>query len=52
MPPIFGYKLVGQFDVWSYPTWGSYLFFGYGLLLVAAVWLTWRSAQGPQQNDA
>jgi hypothetical protein len=45
MPPVFGYKLVGQFDVWSYPTWGSYLFFSYGLLLVAAVWLTWRDAQ-------
>ncbi len=43
MPPIFGYKLVGQFDVWSYPTWGAYLFLGYGLLLVTALWLTWRS---------
>ena len=45
MPPIFGYKLVGQFDVWSYPTWGSYLFFAFGLLLVTAVWLTWRSGE-------
>jgi copper chaperone NosL len=44
MPPIFGYKLVGQFDVWSYPTWGSYLFVLYGLLLVGAAWLTWRSS--------
>jgi copper chaperone NosL len=45
MPPVFGYKLVGQFDVWSYPTWGSYLFLVFGLLLVAAVWLTWRSGE-------
>jgi copper chaperone NosL len=45
MPPIFGYKLVGQFDVWSYPTWGSYLFVAFGLLLVIAAWLTWRAAQ-------
>ena len=52
MPPIFGYKLVGQFDVWSYPTTGSYLFFGFGLLLVAALWLTWRSASALNQNDA
>ncbi len=52
MPPVFGYKLVGQFDVWSYPTWGSYLFFGYGLLLAVALWLTWRAAQGSQQVDA
>jgi len=51
MPPIFGYKLVGQFDVWSYPTWGSYLFLAYGLLLLAALWLTWRS-QRVTQTDA
>jgi hypothetical protein len=50
MPPIFGYKLVGQFDVWSYPTWGTYLFFAYGLLLVIGVWLTWRSSDGINQN--
>jgi copper chaperone NosL len=51
MPPIFGYKLVGQFDVWSYPTWGSYLFIAYGLLLLAALWLTWRS-QRVSQTEA
>ncbi len=51
MPPIFGYKLVGQFDVWSYPTWGSYLFLAYGLLLVTAVWLTWRSGERATQNE-
>jgi hypothetical protein len=50
MPPIFGYKLVGQFDVWSYPTWGTYLFFAYGLLLVISVWLTWRSSDGINRN--
>ena len=48
MPPVFGYKLVGQFDVWSYPSWGSYLFFAYGLLLVGAAWLTWRSLRVTQ----
>jgi len=51
MPPIFGYKLVGQFDVWSYPTWGSYLFVAFGLLLVIAVWLTWRAAQAVTLKD-
>jgi copper chaperone NosL len=51
MPPIFGYKLVGQFDVWSYPTWGAYLFFGYGLLLVTALWLTWRSGGRGVEGD-
>ncbi len=42
MPPIFGYKLVGQFDVWSYPALGSYLFGVFGLLLIAGVFFTWR----------
>jgi hypothetical protein len=42
MPPMFGYKKVGQFDVWSYPTMGTYLFLAFGLLLVAGVLLTWR----------
>jgi hypothetical protein len=43
MPPMFGYKLVGQFDVWSYPALGAYLFGVFGLLLVAAFWLSWRN---------
>jgi hypothetical protein len=42
---MFGYKLVGQFDVWSYPTWGAYLFALYGALLAGAVWLTWRQRE-------
>jgi copper chaperone NosL len=47
MPPIFGYKQVGQFDVWSYPALGSYLFLAFGVLLVGAVLLSWRNpAQG------
>jgi hypothetical protein len=42
MPPMFGYKMVGQFDVWSYPAMGTYLFVLFGVLLVAGLWLTWR----------
>jgi LPXTG-motif cell wall-anchored protein len=42
MPPIFGYKQVGQFDVWSYPALGSYLFLAFGLLLLGGCFLTWR----------
>jgi hypothetical protein len=52
MPPIFGYKLVGQFDVWSYPTFGSYLFFAYGLLMAVALWLTWRSVGRPAARES
>ncbi|MDH3629000.1 MAG: hypothetical protein OEV00_05380 [Acidobacteriota bacterium] len=48
MPPIFGYKQVGQFDVWSYPALGSYLFLVFGLLLVGAVFLSYRQ----QRSDS
>jgi len=46
MPPIFGYKQVGQFDVWSYPALGSYLFLAFGLLLIGGLFLTWRRSEG------
>jgi copper chaperone NosL len=42
MPPMLGYKLVGQFDVWSYPAAGAYMFVLFGLFLAAGLWLTWR----------
>jgi len=45
MPPIFGYKLVGQFDVWSYPALGSYLFVVFGGLLIGGLFLTWRQTR-------
>jgi hypothetical protein len=46
MPPMFGYKQVGQFDVWSYPAAGTYLFLAFGLLLVAASFLSARKPAG------
>lgn len=39
-PPIFGYKPVGQFKVWSYPDVSSYLLLVFAALLVVAVWLS------------
>jgi len=45
MPPIFGYKQVGQFDVWSYPALGTYLFLLFGALLTGALLLTWRKVR-------
>jgi hypothetical protein len=47
MPPMFGYKLVGQFDVWSYPAAGTYLLALFGLLLLAGAFLTWRQRERP-----
>jgi copper chaperone NosL len=45
MPPVFGYKQVGQFDVWSYPAFGSYLFVVFGVLLIGGLFLTWRQTR-------
>lgn len=39
-PPVFGYKLVGQFEVWSYPSFGTYMFAIFGLLLLLAVYFS------------
>ena len=40
MPPVFGYKPVGQFKVWSYPEAGGYLLVVFVVLLVLAMWLS------------
>ncbi|MFQ5653512.1 MAG: hypothetical protein ACE5GW_02130 [Planctomycetota bacterium] len=42
-PPMIGYKLVGQFDVWSYPAAGTYLMVLFGLALVGSLWLSLRA---------
>lgn len=41
-PPVFGHKMVGQFEVWSYPSPGTWLVIGFGLLLAAAFVASWR----------
>jgi copper chaperone NosL len=44
-PPVFGHRLVGQFEVSSYPAAGSLFFAIFGLLIVAALYLTYRGAR-------
>lgn len=44
-PPVFGHKLVGQFEVSSYPAAGSLFFAIFGLLIVAALGLTYWGAR-------
>ncbi len=41
-PPVFGYKMVGQFEVWSYPSPGTWLMMLFGILLLAAFLVSWR----------
>ena len=43
-PPVFGYKLVGQFEVWSYPALGTYLMAAFGILLILSLVMSWRSS--------
>ncbi len=46
-PPMFGYQLVGQFDVWSYPAAASWILATFTLLMLVAMVLTWRSPESP-----
>ncbi len=42
MPPMFGYKKLANFEVYSYPAAGSYLMAGAVVLLIGAVVLAWK----------
>jgi len=41
-PPVFGQRMVGQFEVSSFPSTGTWLFLIYGVLLLVGIFLTWR----------
>lgn len=45
MPPMFGYKKLANFDVWSYPGPASYALFGVAAALLLALGLAWREAR-------
>jgi hypothetical protein len=49
-PPVFGHKMVGQFEVWSFPAFGTYLLLGFGLFLLGALFLTWRTTTGDGES--
>lgn len=42
-PPIFGHKTMANFEVYSYPDWGSYFMGAMPLFLLAAMWLSRKS---------
>ena len=39
-PPIFGFNLVGQFEVYSLPSIGFYFFAAFGLLVAAGIFFS------------
>jgi copper chaperone NosL len=42
MPPMFGYQQIANFEVYSYPRPATYAMAGAMLLMIAALWWTWR----------
>lgn len=42
-PPMFGHTTMANFEVYSYPDWGSYFMAMVPLLLLAAIWLARKS---------
>lgn len=43
-PPMFGYKRIANFDVYSYPQAGTYLMLAAGLCVAAALVVAWRQS--------
>ena len=53
MPPMFGYRQIANFEVYSYPRAGSYAMVGVIVLLAAALawaWRRWRHDAGVGQG--
>jgi len=46
-PPLFGYKKLANFEVYSYPAVGSYALAAVAVVLIAAAYLAWRAARRP-----
>jgi hypothetical protein len=44
MPPLFGYKQLANFEVYSYPAPASYAMAASALLLVVALVIAWRQS--------
>jgi hypothetical protein len=44
-PPLFGFKQMANFEVYSYPAVGSYLMFATAVLLAVALVVAWRAGR-------
>lgn len=51
MPPMFGYRQIANFEVYSYPRAASYAMAVAVMLLLAALIGTWWNARGPARED-
>ena len=52
MPPLFGYKKLANFEVYSYPSAASYALAAVGVVLLAALVLARREARLEEHEDA
>ena len=52
MPPLFGHKKLANFEVYSYPSAGSYALAGAALLLIVAFIIAWRQAVNAEAQEA
>jgi copper chaperone NosL len=52
MPPVFGYKKLANFEVYSYPAAGSYALAAVALVLLIAFVLAWRGARHEEAEEA
>jgi len=52
MPPLFGYKKLANFEVYSYPAAGSYSLAAVALLLLVALVLGWRQTLSEEAREA
>ena len=50
MPPLFGYKKLANFEVYSYPGLGSYALFAAALALFLGLALAWRQGRSAQAS--
>jgi len=50
-PPMFGYKRIANFDVYSYPQAGTYLMVAAGVCVLAALVFAWRQS-APRKGKA
>ena len=44
-PPLFGYKKIANFEVYSYPGLGSYALGAVALVLIVAMLAAWRQGR-------
>jgi hypothetical protein len=52
MPPLFGYKKLANFEVYSYPAAGSYALAAVALVLGVALVLAWRQGRTEEAAEA